>query len=326
MTPKTKKSIILLAPLVIYAIVALCMVGSHLVSNRPQQSETLTEATTPAGDYEFVFTGTVETNTGRTFTLEMNGNKDDAQSLTLTVKEMPALSMTGHWVFVENKGYKVYLDDTLGTYAYSRYNPDTKTYSVMFDYDLGNFGQPRAVLTYSDPDFANSYDGVGLGTKPPIFALTGYTTYKHYSYGSLVCSEDGTVSATLTNTGAGWYFNRSGNWVYDEAADEYVIEFTDSTISLTDGNFDIHDDPDGAYIVWTKFPVGAEAPEYGSKVLVSELEDTYHQFTAPYTYHAAYDAATDSYQISIEAQYNWGLGHGDLVSFWGSASRADMEG
>lgn len=326
MAPKTKKQIILLAPLVVYAIAMLFVVGSHFISNRPQNNETLNEATTPAGDFEFVFSGTVETNTGRNFTLEMTGNKDDGQTLDLTVKEMPALSLTGRWSFVEGKGYKVYLDDASGTFAYTRYNPETQTYSVMFDYDLGNFGQPRAVLTYADPAFAEAYDGEGLGRKPPMFALTGYTTYKHYGYGSLICAEDGTASASLTNTGAGWYFNRTGTWVYDEAANEYVIQFTDATISLSDGNFDIHEDPDGNYITWTKFPIGAEEPEYGSKVLVSDLEDIYHLFTAPFEYHATYDATTDSYQIAIEAQYNWGQGHGDLVTFWGSASRADMEG
>ena len=72
--------------------------------------------------------------------------------------------------FTEGKGYKVFLDDANGTFAYSRYNPDTKSYSLTFDYDMGNFGQPRVVLTYLDEDFAAQYDGVGLGRKPPIFS------------------------------------------------------------------------------------------------------------------------------------------------------------
>ena len=72
--------------------------------------------------------------------------------------------------------------------------------------------------------------------------------------------------------------------------------------------------------------MGAESPEYSTHLLVSELQDTYQLFTAPYEYHARYDEATGSYQIAIEAQYNWGLGTGDIVTFSGSASLADMEG
>lgn len=326
MTAKTKKRIILSAPLVVYAIIAIVMVCTQFAGR--QTSATVTEAAdeTLQGDYEFVYTGTVETATGRTFTLNMLGNEDEEQTLNLTVKEMPALNLGGRWEFVEGKGYKIFLNDANGTFAYSRYNPETKVSSLMFDYDMGNFGQPRVTLTCLDEAFAEQYDGVGLGRKSPVFSLTGYTTYQHYGYGTLLCAENGTVSASLTNTGAGWYFNRTGNWTYDEEADEYIIVFTDSTISLTDGNFDIHEDPEGDYISWTRFPVGAEEPEYGTRLLVSELQDTYQMFTDPYEYRAVYDEATGSYQISIEAQYNWGLGHGDIVSFWGSASLADMEG
>lgn len=329
MTAKTKKAIILLAPLVVYAIIAIFMVATRMMS--AATSSTSTTATTvadntPQGNFEFVYTGSVETATGRTFTLNLTGNQDEEQTLNLTVTEMPALNLGGRWSFEEGKGYKIFLDDASGTFAYSRYDVETQTSSLMFDYDMGNFGQPRVTLTCQDEEFAAQYDGVGLGRKPPVFSLTGYTTYQHYGYGTLLCAEDGTATASLTNTGAGWYFNRSGEWSYDEAADEYVIKFTDATISLTDGNFDIHQDPGGDYIVWTKFPVGASEPEYGTHLLVSELEETYQLFTDPYEYRAQYDQATGSYQIAIEAQYNWGLGHGDIVSFSGAASLADMEG
>lgn len=326
MTQKAKKRIILLAPLVVYAVIAAFMIGSSMIANRPAANSTPEGSTPVSGDYEFLFSGTVEANTGRTFTLEMTGNKDEGQTLDLTVKEMPALSMTGRWAFVEGKGYKVFLDDASSTFAYARYNTDTQTYSVMFDYDLGNFGKPRAVLTYEDKEFAGQYDGIGLGRKPPVFALEGYDTYKHYGYGVVSCAEDGTVNATLTNTGAGHYLNRTGTWTYDESADEYIISFTDDTISLTDGELAIHEDAGGDYVVWTKFPIGAAEPEYGSSVTVSDLEDVYHRFTDPYEYHAAFDTATNSYQLTIEAQYNWGLGTGDIATFWGTAPLADMEG
>lgn len=326
LTVKTKKRIILLAPLAVYAIIAIVMVCMQLAGRQTNTATIEVADEAPQGDYAFVYTGTTETATGRTFTLELLGNEDAEQTLNLTVKEMPALNLNGRWSFEEGKGYKIYLDDANGTFAYSRYNPETMVSSIMFDYDMGNFGQPRVTLTCLDEEFAAQYDGIGLGRKSPVFSLTGYTTYQHYGYGTLLCAEDGTVSASLTNTGAGWYFNRSGRWTYDEEADEYIIVFTDSTISLTDGNFDIHEDPEGDYISWTRFPVGAEEPEYGTRLLVSELQETYQLFTDPYEYRAVYDEATNSYQIAIEAQYNWGLGHGDIVSFWGAASLADMEG
>jgi len=323
----TKKLVIVLAPLVLYAVIAIVMACGHIM-NTPQTANDRVEAESPAdtSTYEFVFSGTVETNTGRTFTLDMTGNKDEGQTLSLTVKEMPALNMTGRWTFTESKGYKIFLDNALGTFAYSRYNPETKQFTVMFDYDMGNFGQPRAVLTYTDEEFAAEYDGIGLGRRPPSFALEGYSSGKHYSYGTLSCADDGSVYVSLTNTGAGWYFDRSGTWTYNEASDEYDIVFTDKTISLTDGNFDIHEDEGGDFINWTKYTKDSPEPEYGIPLLVSELEDTYHLFTDPYVYHAQYDEAKDSYYIEIEAQWNWGLGHGDLITFSGYASRADMEG
>lgn len=324
-----KKLIIILAPLVVYAVIALVMVGNSFMNRQSTASTPNTEASEPAIDasaYEFVFNGTVETSTGRTFTLNMMGNQDAEQTLSLAVKEMPALNLSGRWTFTEGKGYKMFLDDANSTFMYSRYNPDTKEFAVTFDYDMGNFGQPRAVLTYADEAFAAEYDGEGLGPKPPAFALEGYTTYSHYSYGTLSCAEDGTVSANLTNTGAGWYFNRTGTWTYDEAADQYDIVFNDQTISLTDGNFDIHADDGGDYILWTKYTRDSAEPEYQIPLLVSELQDTYQLFTDPYVYHAQYDESKNGYYIEIEAQYNWGLGHGDLVTFSGYASRADMEG
>lgn len=327
MNLRTKKRIIIFAPLVLYAIALVALIVSHMTQTAAlNAAESTAAAEIDTSAYEFVFAGTVETSTGRTFTLDMTGNKDESQTLNLTVKEMPALNLTGHWTFEENKGYKVFLDDDKGTFAYSRYNPDTQEFTLTFDYDMGNFGQPRAVLTYPDAEFASVYDGVGLGRKPPIFAVEGYTTYSHYSYGTVLCAEDGTVSAKFTNTGAGWYFNRSGNWTYDEVNDQYDIVFNDSTISLTDGNFEIHPDPDGDYIAWTKYTKDAPEAVYGGKVTVSELQETYHCFTNPYVYHAAYDPETDSYYLEVECQYNWGLGHGDIVTFSGYASLADMEG
>lgn len=323
---KTKKLFILLAPLVVYAVIAAVMVGMHFANSRPATAAAEPEASTPQGDYEFVFTGTVETATGRTFTLDMIGNKDEGQTLNLTVKEMPALNLTGTWTFTEGKGYKVFLDDANGTFAYSRYNPDTETFSLTFDYDMGNFGQPRGSAYLPRRGLCRRVRRRGPG--PEAACLFPHRLH-HLSalrlWHSALCrgrhrlgQPDQHRRRLVLQPVRQLDVRRGGRRVRHRIHRLHHL--------LTDGNFDIHEDPAGDYILWTKFPIGAEEPEYGTHLLVSELQDTYQLFTDPYEYHAQYDEATGSYQIAIEAQYNWGLGHGDIVTFSGSASVADMEG
>lgn len=324
----SKKLILFLAPIVLYAVVAIIWLGVSLAERGMGQAGTDQEEYYPEGDFEFVFSGSVETETGRTFTLFLTGDKNEEQTIDLTVREMPALSVDGTWEFVENKGYKIFLHDANETFMYSRYNTETKEFSVMFDYNMGNFGQPRAVLTYTDEAFAEEYDGEGLGLKPPTFALEGYTTYNHYSYGTLVFKEDGSVVANLINTGAGWYFNRTGFWEYDEASNVYSYWFTDATISLTDGNLSIHDNEDGSrYVLWTKFTKDSETAEFRIPLDYDEFVNEYHLFTGEdYKYQTQFNEADGTYYAELEAQYNWGVGTGDIITFSGYASLADMEG
>ena len=58
---KTKKLFILLAPLAVYAVIAVIMIGMHFANNRSATADKAPETSAPQGDYEFVFSGTVET-------------------------------------------------------------------------------------------------------------------------------------------------------------------------------------------------------------------------------------------------------------------------
>ncbi len=323
---KPKKIIVALIPLALYAVAGASYGIVTAIQNNTSKSNTAKKQN-DTGDYQFAFSGTVETVTGRTFTLDLNGNKDEEKTLTLAVEEMPALSIGGNWEYVENKGYKIFLNDANGTFAYTRYHTDSKTFTVMFDYDMGNFGQPKVNLTYKDEDFATKYDGIGLGKKPPSFSLTGYTTFNHYGYGSLLFKEDGSVAANLTNTGAGWYFNRSGKWEFNEETQEYDYWFTDQTISLTDGNLNIRGEDGAHYVWWTKFTKDSETPEFRIQLDYDEFVNKYHLFTGEeYKYHTEFIEAESKYYATVDAQYNWGLNTGDIVEFSGYASLADMEG
>lgn len=352
---KTKtKLIVLLAPLALYVVAAIIWLIVSLATNPLNNlGSGAGNAYYPEGDFEFVFSGTVTTDTGREFTLFLTGSDgsedeegDDAEQADgtraaegeaeLIVSEMRALSVDGTWQYVENKGYKIYLEDANNTYMYSRYNEETKQFTVTFNCSLGNFGQPRAQLSYTDESFAEVYDGEGLGLKPPTFNLAGYNTYNHYSYGTLMFNEDNTLSVNVTNTGAGWYFSRVGFWEYDEDANVYTYWFTDNTISLTDGNMGIRGQEPDTYVNWTKNVYEGKTDEEGNPVIETEFNthldydefvNDYHLFTGEeYRHTTTFNEEDGTYYAEVEVQYNWGAGTGDIITFSGVALLADMEG
>ena len=89
----SKRLVLILAPLVLYAVAAIVWVCVSLAGSSTGTGSGGGGGGIVEGDYEFVFSGSVETNTGRTFTLALTGNKDEEQTLDLTVQEMPALSI-----------------------------------------------------------------------------------------------------------------------------------------------------------------------------------------------------------------------------------------
>lgn len=171
---------------------------------------------------EFIFTGSGTASTGRTLTFNMTGNQDSENSLLVTVEELPALSMSGNWVFVEAKGYKIYLNDPAGTLKYSQYDPASGVFSFNCDIDVGSYGIVNVDFTYEDSSFAASYDGEGLGKEPPTFTTVGWVGGVIEVIGTLTCTEEGTFATADT-----WHQSRSGTWEYDEDNDCYILTLAD---------------------------------------------------------------------------------------------------
>ena len=153
----------------------------------------------------------------------ITGNKDG--TLLVTIEELPRLSMDGTWVLVENKGYKVYLNDGNGTYAYTKYDDTSDTFSFSTAIATGNYGSPVVEFTYVDPAFV--YDGEGLGRKPPLFVVSGYNGAVFLQEGNITCGEDGTF-ISASSGGTWWCYDRNeGTWIYNEEQDQYELTFNE---------------------------------------------------------------------------------------------------
>lgn len=174
--------------------------------------------------YQFVFTGTGKAQTGRELDFTMVGNKDNAKTLTITVKQLPALSLGGTYELVAGKGYKLHINDSAKTLKYTQYDAATKTFSVSFNVNVGSYGSPKVDFTFVDEAFASGYDGVGLGKEPPVFKTNGWVGGVISVDGELTCAEDGTFATTDT-----WHVSRTGTWAYDEANNQYVFTFDDAS-------------------------------------------------------------------------------------------------
>ena len=191
--------------------------------------------------YEFVFDGSGVFNDGVDYHVRIVGNKDDERSLQLSVKEMPALKMTGKWVLVENKGYKLYFDDSSGTFAYARYDDKTQEFTIKYSLNLGGGqGNGKVILTCKDESFAKEYDGIGLPPLPPTFKGWGWNGTNRLDC-VLYCYEDGTCVSVTDRAGVpDWY----GTYIYDAEKNQYSFTFNDErdiyppnyTTTLPDGS------------------------------------------------------------------------------------------
>ena len=234
---------------------------------------------------EFIYTGSMKANNGRTLNLKVTGDKRD-NSLLMTVDEMPAMSLTGHYVKVDGKGYKVYFDDVSNSFAYTQYDPKTRTASFRVNVNMGTYGTERVEFTYHDEAFAKEYDGIGLGKTPPVFTIEGWAGGVIQTYGTLGCNEDGTITVSDA-----WASPRAGAWSYDENSNVYTIEFTEKTF-----------DKEGVETYpWKRGrnQEGVEIPNLGQ----TELEE-YGYFMGPVT--TIYDEASHTYAMTVELL--WAMG------------------
>ncbi len=198
------------------AVSSLALVATACGST-PAGSSTSSEASAAVQqlgeDEQFVFTGSgtfqrSAEDLARDLDVTVTGYKSD-NSVVLKVAQLPQIEYTGHWVLVENKGYKIYFDDSDATYVYVRYNPETGIHTFHYPCDFGTVGTTTLEFTFADSDF--SYDGEGLGLHPPVIKGSmmrgGETT--------LTCNEDGTLVAG----------SRTGTWEYIESDNQYHFHF-----------------------------------------------------------------------------------------------------
>lgn len=185
----------------------------------------------PETDYEFVFTGSAEFNTGE-LNVTVYGNTDG--TITLSVAEYPQVRLSGTWVLYENEeavvgyaGYKIYFNDDVSSYEYCRFDETTSTFTFSYQLDLGSvIGSASVSFSYVDTDFV--YDGIGLGPKPPVFTANDGEL--------LTCNEDGTFVSGY----------RTGTWDYDEEENKYIFEF-ENGYALYSTNYQRNEAWDGGY-------------------------------------------------------------------------------
>ena len=264
-------------------------------------------------NYEFYFEGGGVFSDNVDYHVTLVGNKDKDKTLLLKVKEMPALELTGHWVLVENKGYKVYFDDSDNSFAYSRYDVNTKTFTIKYKLNLGGGqGRNKITLNYKDENFANYYDGEGLPPLPPTFTGYGWNgTNRHDCI--LSCFEDGTCVSITDKSGVP---NRLGTYKYDTATNTYSFEFENEE-SHYPANYITNIDGVQYYRYdWTV--LGGNDPTIASHRENLPLSEGFPQFTNKAFYYnennekvwfdfkTTYDETTKTYDLYYEA-YSKGL-------------------
>lgn len=180
----------------------------------------------PAGSYEFDFVGSGEYNDGNEYTIHIRGSETD-DTFALTIDELSIFELDGTYVYVENKGYKLYFEDVGNQFTYTDYDTATQTFSFRYNLDLGEaLGTRRIEFTYSDPDFNSVYDGEGLGPTPPTFEGSGWGGYLgqfEIAPATIRCYEDGTASFTATAVTA--VDPKTGTWEYDADTNTYHLYF-----------------------------------------------------------------------------------------------------
>lgn len=258
----------------------------------------------PEEEYEFVFTGSAEIG-GRTYNATIYGNRDEEQSISLRIAELPVAELGGEWVYVEGKGYKIYFDDTNSTFIYTKY--DTATNEFTFNYNLNvgdtNGGSGKVHFTCKDEAFASVYDGVGLGNVPPTF--TGYTTF----IGAMValhepvvcvltCYEDGTCTSVSTNE-VKYASPLNGTWSYDAEANQYTFTFEPEP-------FAVNTETGSTYWKFSEEPGAVSLEEASENYTVPPFgEQGYWVQTTiteigPSTYTTTYDEETNTYWLIFE--------------------------
>lgn len=271
------------------------------------------EETVAPANSEFYFVGGGVFGDDVNYHVTITGNKDADKTFVLKVKEMPALELTGKWVFVEKKGYKLYFDDTDGSFAYARYDATTKEYTLKYTLNLGGGqGRNKVVLTYKDEAFASVYDGEGLPPLPPTFSGHGWNGTNRHDC-ALFCYEDGTCVSITDKAGVP---NRNGTYTYDKVANKYSFTFEDE-LSHYPANYIATVDGVECYRYdWTV--LGGDDPTVSSKRENLPTSEGFPDFSTSawyrneagekvwFNFETTYDEATKTFDLYYEA-YSKGL-------------------
>lgn len=282
----------LLTAALILSLLALSACNGGGQADDPSAEPDPTETVSP---YEFEFTGSTVI-ADQTYNVTIYGSKDE--TFSLRIAEMPVAELVGTWTFVENKGYKLYFDDTNASFVYTKYDPDTKQFSFNYTLDLGdtNGGAGKVAFTAVDEAFASEYDGEGLGALPPTF--TGYTTWMGAMAAlgepvkcTLTCFEDGTCTSISSNE-VKFASPRNGTWSYDEATNTYTFEMEPELF-------------EGATIWHFTQPICTPLEDAAANWTLFEGECYWSQdeIAEPYTnntFTTEYDEATGTYYLILE--------------------------
>lgn len=244
-----------------------------------------------APNQEFVFTGQMKAENGRTLDLKVTGDNTD-NSLLMTVDQMQAMSLTGHYEKVDGKGYKLYFNDISNSFTYSQYDPETRNMTFQTLVNMGNYGKEKVEFTFHDEAFADEYDGVGLGKTPPVFDMEGWAGGVVQTFGTLACNEDGSVSVNDD-----WASPREGTWEYDEANNVYTITFTEKSFVGLDS------------YPWKQGHVDRDK----APVLTQADIEANNYFMGPYT--TNYDEKTSTYSMTIELSWSINEKHNEVTEY-----------
>ena len=173
---------------------------------------------------DITFEGEATLADGTIYNAQVVCNQDEDQTLLLTIDEMPNVSLTGHWVKVDGKGYKLYFDDADKSFSYTKYSTDTNDFTFFYELSLGGgYGKGKFEFSRNDKTFASEYDGEGLGNHPPLMIGGGWGSSAGNAWREtkLTCYEDGTCVSLCSYKGV----TRKGTWTYDEANNVYSFEF-----------------------------------------------------------------------------------------------------
>lgn len=241
----------------------------------------------PDENYAFRFVGRHEFNDGNTYNITITGSEED-DTFSLLIQELPMFELDGTYVYVTDKGYKLYFEDAGSQFVYTDYDSEDGVFSFTYDLDLGEALGMRSVdFTYGDVEFATVYDGEGLGPVPPTFTgggWGGYIAQFEITPATIRCYEDG--SAIFTATAVTAVDPKYGTWEYDRETNRYHLTFPPQSYTNS-SQIEVRDGVTYYHIV------------YGEG-------DHRYDITGDQTatdFYTTYDEATDTY--SLEVQIVW---------------------